>query len=75
MIGVLAKVGGLALGFLGRSVGVHLFQNHFAGLGIGTLQILVEGLGWRFVAGTAFSLYLSNDKFRAGIDAAIRAIF
>ena len=75
MLGLLFKIGLPALSFVGRLLGVHLFKNHLSGLGIGTIQSLAEGLGWRFIAGLASSLYLSNTKFRAGIDEAIGSIF
>ena len=74
-LGLLAKLGGGALTVLGRTVGTHLIRNHLAGLGIGTLQALIEGLGWRGIAGAGIALYSSNDAFRAGIDTALKALF
>ena len=75
MFGILAKVGTFGLTALGRVVGSHLLHNHLAGLGVGTFQILVEGLGWRGLAGAGISFYFSSEKFRAGINSAIGSLF
>ena len=75
MFGLIGTVAGWAGTFLFRFVGGHLLRNHLLGLGVGTLQILVEGLGFRGIAGFALGLYFTSSGFRAGIDAAIKSLF
>ena len=75
MFGILGKIGSVGIITLGRVIGSHLLHNHLAGLGIGTFQTLIEGLGWRGIVGAGISLYFSTPKFRAGIDSAISSIF
>ena len=52
----------------GRLVGSHLFKNHAAGAGIGTLQSIGEGLGLRFIAGFGLAGYLLNEDVRHAIN-------
>ena len=68
----------IILGLLGsvasRVVGAHLFQNHAASAGIGTLQSVVEGMGMRFFLGMGTAFYISNDGFRHAVNQAGKAL-
>ena len=74
LFGILAKLGAFGGTFLLRFFGVHLLTNHLAGLGVGTLQSIIEFLGWRGVAGAVLTLYFTRPGFKAGVDDAIRSL-
>ena len=58
----------------GRVVGSHLFANHAAKAGIGTIQSIGEGLGLRFIAGFGLAGYLFSEPIRHAINALLSAV-
>ena len=75
MFGVLTALGGFGLKFLGRTIGTHLFSKELGGLGVGAAQIVIEGLGFRGIAGFVLALYITHAGFRSGIKAAVFSLF
>ena len=75
MFGILAKIGGFGLKFLGHTIGTHLFSKELGGLGVGAAQIVIEGLGFRGIAGFVLALYITHAGFRAGIKTAVGSLF
>ena len=75
MFAILTEVGRLGFSLVTRILGFHLFRLDIGSLGYDGLQIVIESLGWRFVAGMATAFYFTHDGFRAGIDEAIASLF
>ena len=75
MIGILATIGGFGLKFLARTVGTHLFSSELKSLSVGAVQIVIEGLGFRGIAGFVLALYITHAGFRSGIKDAIFSLF
>ena len=78
MFGLLAKVGGFGLKFLGHTIGTHLFSKELGGLGVGAAQIVIGA--WAFAASRVLCWPLDTSLskhagFRAGIKTAVGSLF
>ena len=70
----------MILGFLGKfALHVHRWalwsSPCWTKIPVSPLIAVAEALGWRFVAGCVFALYLGHHDFREALNAAVKLLF
>ena len=69
-LGFLGPVGAVA----GRLLGWHTIKNHLGGLGVGTIQQIVEAAGVRFFLGFGVTLYYTQPSVRSSINDLVKSV-